>query len=119
VTVAITTFGFKCGAPSGFDVVIDVRDLPNPFYEPQLRPLNGRDEPIAQYFASKPGVESSVRSHAETVLAAAQRTPGPLRVAVGCTGGQHRSVYVAERIAAALRAAGAAVTVTHRELAVS
>jgi UPF0042 nucleotide-binding protein len=121
MTVDLTTFGYKCRAPDDFDLVFDVRDLPNPFYEPELRPLNGRDAAIAEYFASKPEVESTVRSLAGAILQAAEHphAASPLRIAVGCTGGQHRSVYVAERVAALLRDAGLDVTIAHRELAVS
>jgi UPF0042 nucleotide-binding protein len=121
MTVELVTFGFKTGAPHDADLTVDVRALPNPFYEPELRELTGCDAAIAAFFESRPAVQAAVESYYHTIRrsveAARERGEPLLQVAIGCTGGQHRSVYVAERVAERLRSDGIAVSIRHRELA--
>ena len=119
LTLVFESFAFKHGVPLDADYLFDMRVLPNPFYIRELRPLSGRDEPVAQYLEAQPEVaqmlgqvEAFLR-HWLPGLRAAQRSY--LTVALGCTGGQHRSVYVAETLAR--RMAGSAnILVRHREL---
>lgn len=102
VTLILESFGFKKRTPTDADLVFDARCLPNPYYDKQLRPLTGRDAAISTYFAERPvvaefidDVESFVRKWLPCYQSE-QRSY--LTVAVGCTGGQHRSVYVVEQL---------------------
>jgi UPF0042 nucleotide-binding protein len=102
LTLVFESFAFKHGVPLDADFVFDVRILPNPHYVRELRPLTGRDEPVAQYLMLQPEVEEML-NQIEAFLArwlpafeADQRSY--LTVAVGCTGGQHRSVYLVETL---------------------
>ena len=119
LTLAFESFAFKHGVPLDADFVFDVRVLPNPHYERELRPLTGRDAPVAAYLASQPEVRSMIRhvrdflTHWLPAFRADQRSY--LTVAVGCTGGQHRSVYVVEQLAKHF-AAKTTTLVRHREL---
>ncbi len=114
------SFGYKHGVPADADIVFDARCLPNPHWVPHLRPLNGRDEAVAEFLAGEPLVGQmfeSIRDFLETwvpCFEAENRTY--LTVAIGCTGGQHRSVYLIEQLAAHFRARRASVLVRHREL---
>ncbi|MDO5058721.1 MAG: RNase adapter RapZ, partial [Neisseria sp.] len=114
------SFGFKYGAPSNADFMFDMRSLPNPYYDPELRPFNGRDKQIQDYLAGKPEVGEMI-ADIETFLLRwlprmEQESRSYVTVAVGCTGGQHRSVYVCEQLAARLRERWD-VLVQHRQLA--
>jgi UPF0042 nucleotide-binding protein len=119
LTLVFESFAYKHGVPLDADFVFDVRVLPNPFYVRELRPKTGRDAEVAQYLEAQPEVGEMVNQieallrHWIPALLATQRTY--LTVCIGCTGGQHRSVYIAERLAARLRD-GAATLVRHREL---
>lgn len=97
----LMSFGFKNGAPIDADNVFDVRSLPNPYYDPALRPLDGRDEPVRRYVFSPEGENfyQSLQAMVRRLVAAAQ-TSGRLTytIAIGCTGGQHRSVAIAEAL---------------------
>jgi UPF0042 nucleotide-binding protein len=103
LSLMFESFGYKHGIPGDSDYVFDVRSLPNPYWEPHLRKLNGLDVPVAEYLA---GLES-VRAMIEDLSAFLERrvrefsqaNRSYLTVAVGCTGGQHRSVYIAEKLA--------------------
>lgn len=103
LTLVFESFGFKRGAPLDADYLFDVRMLPNPYYEPALRPLTGCDAPVADYLARQPEVaqmQEHIASFLQTWLprlAADHRSY--VTVAIGCTGGQHRSVYLAEQLA--------------------
>ncbi len=114
------SFAYKRGVPSDADYVFDARCLPNPHWDPKLRPLSGRDAPIREYFAQLPEVENfheQVRALLATWLPrfeADQRNY--ITVCVGCTGGRHRSVYIAERLAESFRATRDNVMTFHREL---
>ncbi len=120
ITLLFESFAFKDGVPLDADLVFDVRCLPNPFYTAQLRPLSGLDEPVAQFLGEIPSVArmiDHVGHFLQTWLPSyVQENRSYLTVAIGCTGGQHRSVYVVERLAARFRA-GERVLVRHRALA--
>ncbi|KJK20096.1 nucleotide-binding protein [Burkholderiaceae bacterium 16] len=120
LTLLFESFGFKHGVPSDADLVFDVRSLPNPYYDLALRPLTGRDEPVIDFLQSQPMVlamADDIRAYVEKWLPSfIADNRSYLTVAIGCTGGQHRSVYIAERLANYFRAHGN-VLVRHRELA--
>ena len=114
------SFAFKYGVPLDADLVFDVRCLPNPYYTPQLRPLSGLDEPVAQFLREVPSVRRMI-DHIGHFLTTwlpsyVQENRSYLTVAIGCTGGQHRSVYVVEQLAQRFRPAER-VLVRHRALA--
>ena len=119
LTLLFTSFGFKHGVPGDADMVFDVRSLPNPYYDLQLRPLTGRDAPVIDFLQSQPMVlamAEDIRAYVEKWLPSfVADNRSYLTVAIGCTGGQHRSVYIAERLANYFRAHGN-VLVRHREL---
>jgi len=113
------SFGFKHGVPLNADLVFDVRCLPNPNYDPRLRPLTGRDPAVVEFLRSDKDAGrmlEDIRRFVKDWLPAFQRdNRSYLTVAIGCTGGQHRSVYFAEALAASFRN-GVPVLVRHREL---
>ena len=118
--LSITSFGFARGLPRNADLVFDLRFLRNPHWEPALRAGTGLDEPVAAYVAADPAYEEAV-GRIEALIALLlprYRAEGKsyVTVAIGCTGGRHRSVHVAERIGAWLRSKGFSPTVTHRDL---
>ncbi len=107
LVVGLTSFGFKYGLPVDANVVFDVRCLPNPYYIPMLRPLTGQDAPIREFLFDKPVTQSTYQQILRTLqhflpLYSAERRPW-VQVAIGCTGGQHRSVAIVEQLAADLR----------------
>jgi UPF0042 nucleotide-binding protein len=114
------SFAFKHGVPLDADLVFDVRCLPNPFYTPSLRALTGLDEPVAQFLRAVPAVQrmiDHIGHFLQTWLPAyVQENRSYLTIAVGCTGGQHRSVYVIEQLAQRFRTEQR-VLVRHRGLA--
>ncbi len=118
--VQLESFGFRNGVPEGADFVFDIRCLPNPHWEPTLRNLSGRDTAVAAWFERQSLVQrmvSDLTSFLGRWLPEFRRQDRAyLSVAVGCTGGQHRSVYVVERLAASLRSEYEHLTVRHREL---
>jgi len=116
----VMSFGFKYGIPMDADFVADVRFLPNPYWIPELRELRGVDAPVNDYVVAQEGAAEFLDRYASVVDLA---TDGYLRegkrfatVAVGCTGGKHRSVAMAENLAARLVHAGLEVNVVHRDL---
>jgi UPF0042 nucleotide-binding protein len=117
LTLAFESFAFKSGVPVAADFVFDVRNLPNPYYDPQLRPLTGLDAPVVEYLAGSPDVRrmiDDIASFIERWLPSyTADNRHYLTVAVGCTGGQHRSPYVVEQLARRL-AAHDHVLVRHR-----
>jgi len=119
ITLLFESFGFKHGIPLDADLVFDVRCLPNPHYVAELRPLTGRDQPVKDYIESSPNAMAllaDIRGFVENWLPCFIRDHRAyLTVAIGCTGGQHRSVYFAETLAAAFREREQ-VLVRHREL---
>jgi RNase adapter protein RapZ len=121
VRVTITSFGFKYGVPTDADMVADARFLPNPFWVPELRSLTGKDVEVRDYVLGQPGALEFVERYAEAlrpVLAGYQReNKSHATIAIGCTGGKHRSVAVVERMADLIAAQpGVAVNVKHRDL---
>ncbi|HLA35408.1 MAG TPA: RNase adapter RapZ [Rhodocyclaceae bacterium] len=119
LTLMFESFGFKHGIPLDVDMVFDVRCLPNPHYDPALRPLNGRDAEVIRFLENEVEVsrmEADIRRFVGEWLPAYIRDNRVyLTVAIGCTGGQHRSVFLAERLAAHFRAS-VQVLVRHRSL---
>ena len=105
LTLMFESFAFKRGIPVHADYVFDVRMLPNPHYEAALRPLTGRDAPVAQWLAAQPAVSDmaqQIRGFLQSWLPAmSQDHRSYVTVAIGCTGGQHRSVYLVEQLSQA------------------
>lgn len=103
VVLTFESFAYKRGVPGDADLVFDVRCLPNPHYDRALRALNGRDEPVAQWLSQFGSVETMIEDIAGFIRRwlplYMQDTRNYLTVAIGCTGGQHRSVYVTEQLA--------------------
>jgi len=120
-TVTLMSFGFKYGLPPDVDLVADMRFLPNPFWNDELRPLTGEDPRVREYVLGQQGAEEFLGSYAAAlrpVLEGYQReNKRHSVVAVGCTGGKHRSVVMARELAARLAdVPGVAVRVAHRDL---
>ncbi len=119
--VTVLSFGFKYGLPSDADLVADARFLPNPFWQESLRPFTGEDASVSEYVLEQEGAEEFIASY---VAALKPVLAGYLRenkryatIAVGCTGGKHRSVAVSRRIAAELeKLPDVAVSIKHRDL---
>jgi len=119
--LTVLSFGFKYGLPPDADMVADLRFLPNPFWIPELAPYTGVDEPVSEYVLKQPGAEEFLDHYvaALTAVAAGYRRENKRHatIAVGCTGGKHRSVAITEEVARRLRAIpGVSVTVRHRDL---
>ena len=119
LTLLFESFGFKHGIPLDADLVFDVRCLPNPNYDPRLRPLTGRDQAVIDFLMAVPAtrkmLEDIRRFVADWLPAFERDNRSYLTVAIGCTGGQHRSVYFAESLAA-LFERQPRVLVRHREI---
>ncbi len=117
LVLTFQSFAFKRGVPNDSDMVFDARCLPNPHYEPELRPLTGRDQAVADYLAADALVKrliDDIMSFIQTWLPHyTQDTRSYLTVSIGCTGGQHRSVYVVEQLAQLFKDYGP-VLVRHR-----
>jgi UPF0042 nucleotide-binding protein len=118
--VTVLSFGFKYGLPPDADFVLDARFLPNPYWVPELREHTGRDEAVSRYVLGQHGAVTFVETYARLISATA---PGFERegkryvtVAVGCTGGKHRSVAIAEELATRLRQARITASAQHRDL---
>lgn len=120
LSVSVQSFSYKRGVPRGVDMMFDCRFLANPHWEPALRPLDGRDAAVQNYVASDPRFGEffqRVRDLALfTIPAHLEEGKAHLAIGFGCTGGQHRSVTMAEKIADALAKAGWQVSIRHREL---
>ena len=118
--VNIVSFGFKYGLPVDADMVADCRFLPNPHWVPDLAPLTGQDDEVREYVLGQSGATEFLDSYVPAVrvtLDGYQREGKHfVMLAVGCTGGKHRSVVMAEQIAARLMGSGATVRVVHRDL---
>ncbi len=118
--INVLSFGFKYGLPLDADHVADVRFLANPYWITELRHLTGRDEPVRDYVLGLPGARLFVDRYVATLepVIAGYRHEDKryATVAIGCTGGKHRSVAIAEAVAAELRRRGSRVVVTHRDL---
>lgn len=118
--VAVTSFSYRHGLPRDADLVFDMRFLSNPHYVPALRPLSGRDRAVGVFIEADPDFAARFAEMAAWLdrLLPRYEAEGKsyLTIAVGCTGGRHRSVYVAERLAARLAADGWRVALMHRDL---
>ena len=120
MTVTVTSFGFARGMPPIADLVFDMRFLDNPHWVPELRPMTGQDDAVAQHVSQDPAFDEAFVRIRDLLLLLLPRYQAQgkayVNIAFGCTGGRHRSVFVAERIAAALRDGGFSPTVLHRNL---
>lgn len=118
--VSVVSFGYKHGLPADADLVFDVRFLPNPFYVEDLRPLTGRDEPVAEYVLRHPATQEFL-DHLGRFLTFAlpwyeREGKSYLTVALGCTGGRHRSVALVERLGRMLQERGVGHSIRHRDV---
>lgn len=119
LTLLFTSFGFKHGIPLDADFVFDIRCLPNPHYDPNLRDLTGRDAPVQAFLAAEPDAVSMINDIQQYIEKWLPRfiadNRSYLTVAIGCTGGQHRSVYFVEQLSAYFKTKQKVLT-RHREL---
>lgn len=120
LTLTIASFSFRCGLPREADMVFDARFLQNPYWEQGLRNLTGKDLAVAEYVSNDPAYVAYMTHLLGLLLPLLprfqQEGKSYLTIAVGCTGGRHRSVAVAEQLAQALSEAGYAANVTHRDI---
>jgi RNase adapter protein RapZ len=120
LAVMLQSFGFRYGLPAGSDLVLDVRFLPNPHFIPELQPMTGTDEPVQQFVLDNPICRTFLDRLGALLefLLPQYRQEGKsyLSIAVGCTGGRHRSVAVVERLRQILPSAGVSLEVTHRDI---
>ena len=120
ISISLTSFGFKYGLPADADTVIDVRFLPNPYYVPELRPLCGLDREVADYVLDSDVSRSFMHKYMDLLafLLPNYRLEGKrhFTVAVGCTGGRHRSVAITEELARRVGELGYTVTASHRDI---
>ncbi len=120
LSLLFKSFGFKHGVPEDADFVFDVRCLPNPHWEPRLRPQTGLDADVAEYLSAQPLVDEMFDELQQFLTTWIPRFESEnrsyLTVALGCTGGQHRSVYLAQRLGEHFKARYPSVLVRHREL---
>jgi UPF0042 nucleotide-binding protein len=118
--ILIQSFGFKTGVPADSDFVFDVRCLPNPHWEHNLRPLTGRDRAVVKFLESYPEVDemfASISAFFDTWIPRFEtENRSYMTISIGCTGGKHRSVFLAERIAASLRRDSESISIRHRDL---
>lgn len=119
ILVSCVSFGFKHGVPEDADLVFDVRFLPNPHFVPEFRPLTGRDSQVAKYIRSFPQTQEFINRISELLVYLLphyiREGKSYLTISFGCTGGQHRSVMIAEDVSKALRKSGYRVKVVHRD----
>lgn len=118
--LTMLSFGYKYGLPVDADIVIDCRLLPNPHWVPELRPLNGLDDPVRDYVLGQPGASEFLDAASALLSRYEQGYVGEGKhyatIAVGCTGGRHRSVAVSAELARRMRADGVEVRLSHRDL---
>jgi RNase adapter protein RapZ len=119
ILVSCASFGFRQGVPEDSDLVFDVRFLPNPHFVPEFRPLTGRDPRVAKYIRSFPQTREFISRISDLLVYLIphyiHEGKSYLTIAFGCTGGQHRSVMIAEEVGRRLRRAGYRVKVAHRD----
>ncbi|SDR74820.1 UPF0042 nucleotide-binding protein [Halopseudomonas litoralis] len=119
-SILIQSFGFKRGVPVDADLVFDVRCLPNPYWKPDLRPFSGKDQQIRDYLDAEPDVQDMYQDIHHFLqkwlprYAAGERSY--MSIGIGCTGGHHRSVYIAERLVRELSAESPNLLIRHRDL---
>ncbi len=119
ILVSCVSFGFRHGVPEDADLVFDVRFLPNPHFVPEFRPLTGRDPKVAKYIQSFPQTKEFLQRISDLLIYLLphyiHEGKSYLTIAVGCTGGQHRSVMISEELGKRLNKAGYRVKVSHRD----
>ena len=119
-TLTLLSFGFARGVPRNADLMFDMRFLRNPYWEPALRAKTGQDAAVVDYIRQDPAYAQAVQKIEDLLLhlLPLYQAEGKsyITIAIGCTGGQHRSVHVAERLTASIKAAGFAPVLTHRDL---
>ncbi len=120
ITLLFTSFGFKHGIPLDADFVFDVRCLPNPHYDPLLRPMTGRDQPVKKFLEQQPlviemyqDIENFISRWLPSFI---QENRSYLTIAIGCTGGQHRSVHLVEELGKHFTSQKQQVLIRHKEL---
>jgi UPF0042 nucleotide-binding protein len=120
LTISVTSFGFKNGVPTDADLVFDVRFLPNPHFIPEFRNLTGKHPKVAEYVRQFPQTQEFLDRAAEMLIFLLphyiKEGKSYLTVGIGCTGGQHRSVMIAEELKKRLGEAGYRVKATHRDM---
>lgn len=118
--ILVQSFGFKNGVPADTDFIFDVRCLPNPHWEKNLRPLSGRDRAVVKYLETYPEVDEmfdSIYQFLDNWIPRFEKeNRSYMTISIGCTGGKHRSVYLAERIAAAIGESRKNISIRHRDL---
>ena len=118
--IVVESFGFKYGIPLDADYVFDVRFLPNPHWAPTLRPMTGLDTPVAEFLNSHTQVNEFIyltRNYIDTWLPMLEKNNRSyLTIAIGCTGGKHRSVYIAQQLGEYFQAKGKIVQIQHKSL---
>jgi UPF0042 nucleotide-binding protein len=119
--ISISSFGFARGMPAIADLVFDMRFLRNPHWDENLRPMTGQDAPVGEYICADPAFAEAFERILSMLLFLlpryAEQGKAYVHIAFGCTGGRHRSVFTAERIAQGLRGGGFSPTISHRNLA--
>ncbi len=120
MNIVVQSFGFKHGMPMDCDMIFDVRFLPNPFYVPALKPLSGNDQAVVNYIESKEVTKEFLKRLESLIIFLlpqyVKEGKSQLMIGIGCTGGRHRSVYVANAIGNWIQKAGYGAQVTHRDL---
>jgi len=120
ISVTVLSFGYKYGLPVDSDLVIDCRFLPNPHWVPELSPRTGLDPEVSEYVMSRPGATEFVDGYADLlrIVLDGYRREGKryVTLSVGCTGGKHRSVAIAEQLGSRLSATGTSTRVVHRDM---
>jgi UPF0042 nucleotide-binding protein len=120
IQVLLKSFGFKYGLPLGVDFVFDVRCLPNPYWQPNLQEFSGLDKPVIQYLEKIPAAQAllkDISTFIETWIPYFEAdNRQQLTIAIGCTGGQHRSVYMVESIAKKLCSTPYTIQIHHQNL---
>lgn len=120
LSIQIMSFGYKFGTPRDADFIFDIRCLPNPYWDNTLRPYSGRERPVMDFLEQQTGVlrmrEQLTSFLTEWIPAFEKENRSYLTIAIGCTGGRHRSVYMADRLADDLRADGRRIILRHRDL---
>ena len=114
--ITLTSFGFKHGAPPKANIMMDVRFLKNPFWEEELKALNGQDKAIGDYIDQDPNFAEFMGNFKRLIEPLLAHYEDGLTIAIGCTGGHHRSVYAVEKLAQWLRALNCTITIDHRDL---
>ena len=118
--IVVRSFGFKHGLPLDSDLVLDVRFLPNPFYVEELRSQTGNDRPVADFICRYPQTFQYLKLEEQLldflVPQYINEGKAQLVISVGCTGGQHRSVFIANKLYEFLRERGYSVEITHRDI---